>query len=203
MQERSTKDPAGEVLNDLLGAIQYEMHLYDSEEPRAAETKWKNVMDFVGWLTKKGDDDERNLLQLTQMVALMSMLEGREEGEPDAVKLSTLHASKGLEFGHVFLIGVEEGILPHRESVDNGKIEEERRLMYVGITRAERSLHISWCKKRKRAGETESCEPSRFIAELPTDDVKHSGMPGGDPVASKEHGKERMAQIRAMLNAKG
>lgn len=203
MQERSTKDPAGEVLNDLLGAIQYEMHLYDSEEPRAAETKWKNVMDFVGWLTRKGDDDERNLLQLTQMVALMSMLEGREEGEPDAVKLSTLHASKGLEFGHVFLIGVEEGILPHRESVDNGKIEEERRLMYVGITRAERSLHISWCKKRKRAGETESCEPSRFIAELPTDDVKHSGMPGGDPAASKEHGKERMAQIRAMLNAKG
>ncbi|MEZ0236909.1 MAG: 3'-5' exonuclease, partial [Methylophilaceae bacterium] len=203
MQERSTKDPAGEVLNDLLGAIQYEMHLYDSEEPRAAETKWKNVMDFVGWLTKKGDDDERNLLQLTQMVALMSMLEGREEGEPDAVKLSTLHASKGLEFGHVFLIGVEEGILPHRESVDNGKIEEERRLMYVGITRAERSLHISWCKKRKRAGETESCEPSRFIAELPTDDVRHSGMPGADPAASKEHGKERMAQIRAMLNAKG
>ena len=203
MQERSTKDPAGEVLNDLLGAIQYEMHLYDSEEPRAAETKWKNVMDFVGWLTRKGDDDERNLLQLTQMVALMSMLEGREEGEPDAVKLSTLHASKGLEFGHVFLIGVEEGILPHRESVDNGKIEEERRLMYVGITRAERSLHISWCKKRKRAGETESCEPSRFIAELPTDDVRHSGMPGADPVASKEHGKERMAQIRAMLNAKG
>jgi ATP-dependent DNA helicase Rep len=203
MQERSTKDPAGEVLNDLLGAIQYEMHLYDSEEPRAAETKWKNVMDFVGWLTKKGDDDERNLLQLTQMVALMSMLEGREEGEPDAVKLSTLHASKGLEFGHVFLIGVEEGILPHRESVDNGKIEEERRLMYVGITRAERSLHISWCKKRKRAGETEACEPSRFIAELPTDDVRHSGMPGADPAASKEHGKERMAQIRAMLNAKG
>ena len=203
MQERSTKDPAGEVLTDLLGAIQYEMHLYDSEEPRAAETKWKNVMDFVGWLTKKGDDDERNLLQLTQMVALMSMLEGREEGEPDAVKLSTLHASKGLEFGHVFLIGVEEGILPHRESVDNGKIEEERRLMYVGITRAERSLHISWCKKRKRAGETEACEPSRFIAELPTDDVRHSGMPGADPAASKEHGKERMAQIRAMLNAKG
>ena len=199
MQERSTKDPAGEVLNDLLTAIQYEMHLYDSEEPRAAETKWKNVMDFVGWLTKKGDDDERNLLQLTQMVALMSMLEGREEGEPDAVKLSTLHASKGLEFGHVFLIGVEEGILPHRESVDNGKIEEERRLMYVGITRAERSLHISWCKKRKRAGETESCEPSRFIAELPIDDVRHSGMPGADPAASKEHGKERMAQIRAML----
>jgi ATP-dependent DNA helicase Rep len=203
LQDRASKDPAGEVLNDMLSAIQYEAFLYDSEEPRAAEAKWKNVLDFVGWLTKKGegngDDETRDLLNLTQMVALMSMLEGREDGEPDAVKLSTLHAAKGLEFGHVFLIGVEEGILPHRESVDNDKIEEERRLMYVGITRAQKSLNISWCKKRKRAGETEICEPSRFIEELPADDIRHFGNPSADPAASKEHGKERMAQIRAML----
>ena len=203
LQDRASKDPAGEVLNDMLTAIQYEAFLYDSEEPRSAEAKWKNVLDFVSWLTKKGegngDGETRDLLNLTQMVALMSMLEGREDGEPDAVKLSTLHAAKGLEFGHVFLIGVEEGILPHRESVDNDKIEEERRLMYVGITRAQKSLNISWCKKRKRAGETEICEPSRFIEELPSDDIRHFGNPSADPVASKEHGKERMAQIRAML----
>jgi ATP-dependent DNA helicase Rep len=204
LQDRASKDPAGEVLNDMLTAIQYEAFLYDSEEPRSAEAKWKNVLDFVGWLTRKGEDngdgETRDLLNLTQMVALMSMLEGREDGEPDAVKLSTLHAAKGLEFGHVFLIGVEEGILPHRESVDNDKIEEERRLMYVGITRAQKSLNISWCKKRKRAGETEICEPSRFIEELPADDIRHFGNPNADPAASKEHGKERMAQIRAMLN---
>lgn len=204
VQARAVRDPAGEILNDMLSAIQYEAFLYDSEEPRAAETKWKNILDFVGWLTKKGEGngeggEEKTLLELTQMVALMSMLEGREDSEPDAVKLSTLHAAKGLEFGHVFLIGVEEGILPHRESVDNGKIEEERRLMYVGITRAQKSLNISWCRKRKRAGETASCEPSRFIAELPQDDVRHFGSPTADPAASKEHGKERMAQIRAML----
>jgi len=198
LQERAVKDPAGEVLNDLLAAIQYEMFLYDSEEPRAAESKWNNVQDFTGWLTRKGEADAVNLLQLTQTVALMSMLESREE-EIDAVKLSTLHAAKGLEFGHVFLVGVEEGILPHRESVDTGKIEEERRLMYVGITRAQRSLHISWCRKRKRAGETEACEPSRFIAELPQDDLRVSGMPGADPAAAREHGRERMANIRAML----
>ena len=204
LQDRASKDPAGEVLNDMLTAIQYEAFLYDSEEPRSAEAKWKNVLDFVGWLTRKGEDngdgETRDLLNLTQMVALMSMLEGREDGEPDTVKLSTLHAAKGLEFGHVFLIGVEEGILPHRESVDNNKIEEERRLMYVGITRAQKSLNISWCKKRKRAGETEICEPSRFIEELPADDIRHFGNTNADPVASKEHGKERMAQIRAMLN---
>ena len=211
LQVRAIKDHAGEVLNDLLIAIQYEAFLYDHEEPRAAESKWKNVLDFIGWLTKKGSDstdfgnesDGKNLLELTQMVSLMSMLEGREDGEPDAVKLSTLHAAKGLEFGHVFLIGVEEGILPHSSSLEAGnesQIEEERRLMYVGITRAQKSLSISWCKKRKRAGEVQMCEPSRFISELPTADVKHFGNPFNDPEVSKDFGKERMANIRAMLN---
>ncbi len=213
IQARAVRDPAGEVLNDLLNAIQYEAFLYDNEEPRAAESKWGNVLEFIGWLTKKGADsgefgsesDGKNLLELTQMVSLMSMLEGREDGEPDAVKLSTLHAAKGLEFGHVYLIGVEEGILPHSssielESADKTKIEEERRLMYVGITRAQKSLTISWCKKRKRAGEMQLCEPSRFIAELPSADVKHFGNPFNDPEVSKDFGKERMANIRAMLN---
>ena len=216
IQARAVRDPAGEVLNDLLTSIQYEAFLYDSEEPRAAESKWANVLEFIGWLTRKGEsstefgneNEGKNLLELTQMVSLMSMLEGREDGEPDAVKLSTLHAAKGLEFGHVFLIGVEEGILPHRESIEAGilnpsQIEEERRLMYVGITRAQKSLNISWCKKRKRAGEVQMCEPSRFIAELPTADVRHFGNPFNDPEISKDFGKEKMANIRAMLAKQG
>lgn len=211
LQARAVRDPAGEVLNDLLTTIQYEAFLYDAEEPRAAESKWKNVMDFVGWLTKKGEGstdfgleaDQKNLLELTQMVSLMSMLEGRDEGEVDAVKLSTLHASKGLEFGHVFLIGVEEGILPHQVSIDAEQIEEERRLMYVGITRAQKSLNISWCKKRKRAGEIQMCEPSRFIAELPKDDLRHFGNPfNKDSETSRDFGKSKMANIRAMLAEK-
>ena len=88
MQHRAPREPAGDILNSMLSAIKYEAFLYDSEEPRAAETKWKNVMDFVDWLSKKGSSEEKNLLELTQTVALMSMLEGRENGEPDAVKLS-------------------------------------------------------------------------------------------------------------------
>ncbi|MES2012325.1 MAG: UvrD-helicase domain-containing protein [Pseudomonadota bacterium] len=208
LQGRAVRDPAGEVLNDLLSTIQFEAFLYDTEEPRAAESKWGNVMDFINWLTKKGEastefgneTEGKNLLELTQMVSIISMLEGREDGEPDAVKLSTLHAAKGLEFGHVFLIGCEEGILPHRESIDTDRIEEERRLMYVGITRAQKSLNISWCKKRKRAGEMQMCEPSRFISELPKDDVRHFGNPfNKDPEASKDFGKSKMANIRAML----
>jgi ATP-dependent DNA helicase Rep len=209
IQERAVRDPAGEVLLELLKAIEYEKFLYDTEEPRAAESKMANLMDFINWLTKKGEastefgneSDERTLLELTQMVSLMSMLEGREEVEPDAVKLSTLHAAKGLEFGHVFLIGCEEGILPHQVSIDGEQIEEERRLMYVGITRAQKSLNISWCKKRKKAGEMQMCEPSRFIEELPKDDVRHFGNPFNDPIVSKDYGKEKMANIRAMLKS--
>ncbi len=200
MQQRAAKDPAGELLSDLLTAIGYEAFLYDSEEPRAAETKWKNVLDFTGWLSKKGEDEEKDLLQLIQTVALMSMLEGREEAEPDAVKLSTLHAAKGLEYGHVFLIGVEEGILPHRESMDQQKVEEERRLMYVGITRAQKSLTITYCKKRKRAGDWEACEPSRFLDELPQDDVRHAGKASETaPADRKAQAASRIAQMKALL----
>ncbi|MFW5431213.1 MAG: UvrD-helicase domain-containing protein [Methylophilaceae bacterium] len=209
LQERAVRDPAEEVLSDLIKGIQYEAYLYDHEESRAAESRWNNILEFIAWLTNKskGSNEfghekvEKTLLELTQLVALISILEGREEGEPDAVKLSTLHAAKGLEFGHVFLIGVEEGIMPHSQSIDDDKIEEERRLMYVGITRAQKSLNISWCKKRKRAGEMQMCEPSRFIAELPKDDVRHFGNPFNDPEISKDFGKEKMANIRAMLAA--
>jgi ATP-dependent DNA helicase Rep len=94
---------------------------------------------------KDRDGDEKNVLELTQMVALMSMLEGQDE-DPDAVRMSTLHASKGLEYPHVFLVGCEEGILPHKGDADApaesiaARVQEERRLMYVGITRAQRTL---------------------------------------------------------------
>jgi ATP-dependent DNA helicase Rep len=209
LQERAVRDPASEVLEDLLNTIQYESYLYDGEEAKSAESKWGNVLEFVAWLTKKGEGstefgnetEGKNLLELTQLVSLITMLEGREDGEPDAVKLSTLHASKGLEYGHVFLIGCEEGLLPHQQSIDNNQIEEERRLMYVGITRAQKSLNITWCKKRKRAGEMQACEPSRFITELPKDDVKHFGNPFNDPdnPNNKDYGKSKMANIKAML----
>lgn len=169
--------PAGEALMNMLEAIQYERYLYDTWEERQAATRWQNVMELIAWLKRKADEDGLRLLDLAQHVALVTMLERGDDEEPDAVKLSTLHAAKGLEYPHVFLIGVEEGLLPHmgREEEDGGadnaevlvqRVQEERRLMYVGITRARRSLHISWCKKRRRAREDLIREPSRFIAEM-------------------------------------
>jgi len=192
------REAAGAVLEDLLGAVRYETWLYDSEDERAARSKWENVRDFVDWLTKKGADDGKTLIELAQTVALMSLLEGRDETEVDAVRLSTLHAAKGLEYPHVFLIGVEEEILPHRECLEGNRLEEERRLMYVGITRAQRSLTLTWCKRRKRAQEWLPCEPSRFLAELEDGDTKRTGEALA-PEDAKAAGKRRLADLKAML----
>ena len=201
LQFRAGREPCAAIMQDLLQAIDYETYLFDAEEARAAQSKWKNVLDFVGWLNKKAEEDGKSIIELTQLIALMNILEGREEGEADVVRLSTLHAAKGLEFGHVFLVGIEEGILPHRESIDNGQVEEERRLMYVGITRAQKSLTITHCKKRKRAGEWQTCEASRFIDELAQEDLRISGK-GGDAATQKSEGESKLAQLKAMLNRK-
>ncbi|MHB8824447.1 MAG: 3'-5' exonuclease, partial [Thiobacillus sp.] len=195
-EERVTREPAGEVLNDLLKSIDYEIYIFDQDDTRAAQNKWNNVLEFAAWIAKKGEEDDKNLLQLTQTIALITLLEGREEAEPDAVRLSTLHAAKGLEFGHVFLVGVEENILPHRDAVDEGRLEEERRLMYVGVTRAKRSLTLSYCSRRKRARESVACDPSRFIDEL-GDDVRQPEKP--TDAAAKANGSDRLAALKAML----
>ena len=197
---------AAELLDDLMKEIHYEGYLYDNFDDRAAQNKWQNVLDFTQWLKQKGSggkdgtDDHRSLLDLTQMVALMTMMEGKDE-EPDAVRMSTLHASKGLEFPHVFLVGVEEGILPHKGDPDApielmaARIEEERRLMYVGITRAQRSLHITWCKKRKRAGAPVHCDVSRFIMEMKLDEG--TAVPTEDEIITPQ---TRLANLKALLS---
>ena len=196
---------AAAVLDDMMKEINYEAYLYDTFDDVQAQNKWQNVLDFTGWLKEKGTggregtDPEKSLLELTQMVALMSMLEGRDE-EPDAVRLSTLHAAKGLEFGHVFMVGVEEGILPHKGDPDAPadsiatRIEEERRLMYVGITRAQRTLHLSWCKKRKRARDSVPCEASRFVKEmcLDQDEASPAEIDAQTP-------QNRLANLKALL----
>jgi len=200
MEARADREACAPVLADLMSAIDYEAWLFDSHEPRQAEAKWSNVSDFVGWINRKSEDSGKTLLEMTQTIALMNLLESRDE-ETDAVSLSTLHAAKGLEYGHVFLVGAEEGILPHERSEAPEQIEEERRLMYVGITRAQRSLQISYCIKRRRGKEWQSCEPSRFIKELPQQEVVYSGaVPAGSaPEVSKDEGLAKLARLKAML----
>lgn len=200
-QERAVREPAHQVLPDLIKAIDYETYLYDLEAERTAQTRWGNVCEFANWLNRKGEMDGKTLIELTQSIALINMLDKQNEEEVDAVQLSTLHASKGLEYKNVFLVGVEEGILPHRESTDPTKIEEERRLMYVGITRAQYSLHISYCERRKQAREYIPCEPSRFIDEMGKEDVRFSGGKE-DKMPDKATGSARLDAMKAMLASK-
>ncbi|MFU2486364.1 UvrD-helicase domain-containing protein [Thauera sp. WH-1] len=196
LQYRAPREPAAQLLEDLLAAIRYEAWLFEHCDTREAESKWSNVRDFVGWLGRKGEEDGKNLLELTQTIALMSMLD-KEDPDFDGVQMATLHASKGLEFPHVFLVGVEEGLLPHQSSIDEDKVEEERRLMYVGITRAQRSLNLTWCERRKSGKEFRPCEPSRFIAEM-GGDIRMNDRKTAQPV-SKEEGKARLANLMAMF----
>ena len=165
LSDRAEKEAAHEIVMDLINTIDYESYLYNHFETQQAENRYQNLMDFVGWLAKKSQNDNRTLPDLVQTMMLMSILD-RQEDDRDTVTLSTIHAAKGLEFNHVFLVSVEEGLLPHRESIDQNDVEEERRLMYVGVTRAKRSLQLSWCTKRKKAKEWTACERSRFIEEM-------------------------------------
>ena len=200
LEYRAIKEPANQVMPDLLNAIGYEAWLYEHDEARAAMTKWGNVTEFSNWLIRKGEEDEKTLIDLTQTIALINLLD-KGESDVDAVQLSTLHAAKGLEFKHVFLIGIEEGVLPHRESQAPEKIEEERRLMYVGITRAQRSLHISYSEKRKQGKELIPCEASRFIAEMGKEDMRFSGGKA-EAEPDKAANADRFAAMKAMLSGK-
>ena len=137
------------------------------------------------------------------MIALVTMLDSREDGSaaPDAVHLSTIHAAKGLEFPHVFLVGVEEGILPHREAVEAGNVDEERRLMYVGLTRAQKSVQLSYCRSRKRAGGKVPSVASRFLAELDQEELRHAGTPLSPDEAAQERktGNARLAGLKSLV----
>ena len=121
-----------------------------------------------------------------------------DEREQNKVNLMTLHAAKGLEFPHVFIVGMEEDLLPHRVSVDNDEVAEERRLFYVGITRAMQTLQLSYARRRKRFGEWSDCDPSRFLKELPAEDLAWDTGDAPDSAQSLDSGRTQLANLRAL-----
>jgi ATP-dependent DNA helicase Rep len=201
LSHRAPREPAARLLADLMRRIGYDDWLAATFDKRDAEAKGKSVADFVDWLSRKGEADRKNLIELTQTIALITMLKGRDADEADAVRLSTLHAAKGLEFPHVYIVGLEEGVLPHRESIDAGSVDEERRLFYVGITRAQRSLVLTYCRSRRRAGERADAVPSRFIAELVQEDLRFADAPLPPEEAARERaaGSERLKALKALV----
>jgi ATP-dependent DNA helicase Rep len=194
-------------LSDWLKDIDYEKHLYDSEDnEKLAAARWTNVLEFCDWMAKRCggqiedtagtlmESEKKTLLEVVQTISLLSTLNEREQDQ-NVVTLSTLHAAKGLEWPHVMLIGVAEGLLPFRleeEGSDSAnesilaRLQEERRLMYVGITRAQRTLAVSWSRKRKKGREMISAQPSRFIGEMAL-----------NPATAKEDPREKLKALRA------
>ena len=142
-----------------------------------------------------------SLSQVVTRLTLRDMLErGEDDDEANQVQLMTLHASKGLEFPHVFLIGMEEGILPHQTSIDEDNVAEERRLAYVGITRAQQTLCFTLCKERRQFGELIKPEPSRFLLELPQDDLQwERDKPPMTEQQKQEKTAANIANLRALL----
>ncbi len=189
-----------------LKEIGYEQHLYDHEEnEKIAASRWTNVLDFIDWVARRcggelendgtttTETEKKTVLDVAQSISVILSLAERSTDQ-NLVTLSTLHASKGLEWPHVQLIGVNEGLLPFRaegEDMTPEKLEEERRLMYVGITRARRTLAVSTLKRRKRGRETVAAVPSRFIAEMRLDER-----------TVKEDPREKLKALRAEFAAR-
>lgn len=198
---------AVEAVRSLVKDSHYEDWLYEtSSSPKMAEMRMKNVSELYKWivadLTGDNPDKEiKSIKDVVQRLTLRDMME-RGEGESDAdqVQLMTLHASKGLEFYYVYLVGMEEGILPHQSSIDEDNVEEERRLAYVGITRAQRELTFTLCKERRQYGELIKPLPSRFLEELPHEDVQWEDNKKPQSKEERlEKGNSAIADIRARM----
>ena len=202
-------DEARALLLDWLKTIAYEQHLYDSEDSeKLAASRWTNVLDFIDWMSRRCggelraeggviEGEQQTVLQVAQTISVIISLAERGD-EAEVVTLSTLHASKGLEWPHVWLAGINEGLLPFKLDADDlsaealgQRLEEERRLMYVGITRARTTLAVSTLRRRKKGRETIQGIPSRFIAEMKLHEA-----------STREDPRERLKRIRAELAAK-
>jgi len=198
-------EAARTLLMHWLRDIGYEQHLFDCEDQaKLAQARWANVLEFVDWIARRcggevaGDgsgtvDESTSVLQVAQTISLMHSLAERGD-DADLVTLSTLHAAKGLEWPHVMLAGVNEGLLPfasEAQPVTAQRLEEERRLVYVGVTRARHTLTISALRRRKRGRQIVPALPSRFIAEMKLDEA-----------TQREDPRERLKRLRAELLAR-
>ncbi|GMG85958.1 DNA helicase Rep [Biformimicrobium ophioploci] len=198
------------ALREMLADIDFEGWIHqNASSEKVGEKRMENVWYLLDSLKKimERDDNESELDEgvtiesAISKLVLRDMLERQEEEEAtDKVSLMTLHASKGLEFPHVFLVGMEEDLLPHRNSIEDDNIEEERRLTYVGITRAQQTLTMSLAAKRKQFGEMQETTPSRFIDELPEEDVVREGFAEATPEQNQAKGKETLGSLLSMFD---
>ena len=208
----SGAEDAKALLRGWLTDIGYEKHLYDGDDSeKLSAARWSNVLDFVDWVARRCggeiendggisvETEKKSVLEVAQTISVIISLAERGDDQ-NVVTLSTLHAAKGLEWPHVVLVGINEGLLPFKSEDDDmtaERLEEERRLMYVGITRARTTLAVSTLKRRKRNRETVMGVPSRFIGEMKLDEVKHREDPRERIKALRAAAAERAARVVA------
>lgn len=198
IRRRSESDRGVSAIRQMVRDMDYEQWLNQlSSSEDVAERRMGNVNFLIDALARVMTEEEAPLEDAIARLVLRDLMEQQDEEDkgPDSVQLMTLHASKGLEFPHVYIIGMEEKLLPHRVSIEEDNIAEERRLAYVGITRARETLHMTMAQKRRQFGETIDCKPSRFLDELPPEDLQWQG--GGEETQAEN--EERAAETLAGL----
>jgi ATP-dependent DNA helicase Rep len=186
----------------LIDELGYRDWLFENaRDPRQAEAANENLAELLDWLGRAArGEDAPTLADALRRLSLMDMLDRQSEDEQDdRVRLMTLHAAKGLEFPTVFLVGCEEELLPHRANLAGPGLEEERRLAYVGITRARQRLVMTYARRRKRFGEILECEPSRFLEELPSELLEWEGRVELSADEQKSRATSAIAGLRSLL----
>ena len=200
--QRLEKEPVRLVLRELIEDIGYAGYCFEeASTPQQAQKRLDNVMQLIDWVANLLEKHrDYSLADALHTLMLIDRLDKEDDSDDDVLQLMTLHAAKGLEFPFVYLVGMEEGILPHLMSEAEEQIQEERRLAYVGITRAQQMLTLSMARLRRRGGQILSCSPSRFLAELPQDTLEWLGREGErDPVKSKALASSHLASLKQLL----
>ena len=192
------------LVERIVTEIAYEDWLLNiSSSEKQAQMRMANVQEIIDWTRRLYEDGEgkETLSEIIAHMCLMDLLErNQEEAEENAISLMTMHTAKGLEFPYVFIIGAEEEILPHANSMEDDGLEEERRLAYVGITRAQKFLTITFAKNRTRFGERIVCEPSRFLEELPAEHIEWADRETTSPEQMQETAQSYISNLQDMLD---
>ncbi|MEC9483221.1 MAG: DNA helicase Rep [Halomonas sp.] len=206
VRRRIDQGDAIAAIREMMRDMDYEAWLHqNASAPTVAERRMANVWILIDQLEKSmeredGEEPEDVESAISRLVLRDILEQQAEEDDSDRVQLLTMHASKGLEFPHVYLMGLEEELLPHRNSIEAGTVEEERRLAYVGITRARQTLTMTLARQRKAYGELMDCVPSRFLDELPEEDLEWEGRADKeDPDKKQARGKDAIAGLRSLL----
>ncbi len=207
LYERCKEGDPIAAIHELIDEIDYAGWIrQNASSDVVAEKRMQNVYFLIESLGNtlerlQEDDEGAGIEEAVARLVLLDMLNQQDEDEDeDRVQLMTLHASKGLEFPHVFLLGMEEDLLPHRNSIEMDTIEEERRLAYVGITRARETLTMTLAKQRRQFGEWQECMPSRFLDELPADDLEHEGRGDDRPEQNRARGRATLNSLKGMFD---